>query len=540
MPKPGRAGLHHPGLGRVGGAWSPARPLWVPLLAIMSMSMKSAPAPASVPASAVCGLTVAMLRSTTPVRPSDAHGIQLAGGPPSPSVGVATGSKRHNHPMPQPVPAQPPPAAVLPWLVLAQFAGTSPWFAINAVMPELQVAHGWAEATVGTLTSAVQAGFIAGTLLFALGGVADRYNPRRVFGWCALAAALCTLAALGVLLWVPAGAQWPALLLLRAATGFFLAGIYPVGMKIAAQWYGSQGLGAALGWLVGALVLGSASPHALRGALALLPAGSGVGGHALVAGVMLGVALLCLAAAWAVARRMPDAPAAMAPGASPPSHAQRPTWRSHLQALGSIWTLPRVRASAFGYFGHMIELYTLWVLVPLVLATRLQGAALSWAAFVVVGIGMLGCVAGGLLARRWGSARVAAVQLTASGLCCLAAPWALGAPGLVFAGWLLVWGITVAGDSPQFSALTAANAPRHAMGSVLTFTNCIGFAISIVSIEWFVRWAASAPLAQVLPWLALGPLMGVWALRRLWREPPPGHRMDAPAAGTTHATRRAP
>jgi MFS family permease len=438
--------------------------------------------------------------------------------------------------------ARHPAATVLPWLVLAQFAGTSPWFAVNAVMPELQATQGWDTTAVGTLTSAVQAGFIAGTLLFALGGVADRFNPRRVFGWCALAAAGCSVAALAVLLWAPGAVQLPALLLLRAATGFFLAGIYPVGMKIAAQWAGPQGLGAALGWLVGALVLGSASPHALRGALALLPAGSGVGGLALVGGVMLGVALLCLAAAWAVAHRLPDPPATAAPPTARQAVATGPTGRSHLQALGSIWTLPRVRASAFGYFGHMFELYTLWVLVPLVLATRLQGAALSWAAFAVVGIGMLGCVAGGLLARRWGSARVAAVQLAASGLCCLAAPWALVAPGAVFAAWLLVWGMTVVGDSPQFSALTAANAPRHAMGSVLTFTNCIGFAISILSIEWFVRWTASTPLAQVLPWLALGPLVGLWALRLLWREPPQG---SAPGAGAqpaegTGPTRPAP
>lgn len=411
------------------------------------------------------------------------------------------------------------PASALALLVLAQFAGTSPWFAINAVMPELQQARGLSEASIASLSSAVQAGFIAGTLLFALGGVADRHNARRVFAACALAAAFCTLAALAVLAWAGPAWQMPGLLLMRAATGFFLAGIYPVGMKIAAQWYGPQGLGAALGWLVGALVLGSASPHALRGALALLPAGSTgpLGGLALVAGVMLGVALLCVAAAWAVARRLPDAPGA---GRAGTGGAPRPGWREHLRALGSIWTMPRVRASAFGYFGHMVELYTFWVLVPLVLALRLQGAALSWAAFAVIGAGALGCVLGGQLARRLGSARVAAVQLACSGLCCLLAPWALQAPAAAFALWLLVWGITVAGDSPQFSALTAANAPRQAMGSVLTFTNCIGFAISILSIEFFVRWAASAPLAQVLPWLAAGPVLGVWALRLLWREAP--------------------
>ena len=149
------------------------------------------------------------------------------------------------------------PTRVLPALVLAQLLGTSPWFAVNAVMPDLQLAHGWPAAQVGTLTSAVQAGFILGTLVFAVLAVADRFSARRVFLLCALASAGCTLAAAAS---VPSfGALWGW----RAATGFFLAGIYPVGMKIASQWF-PKGLGTALGLLVGALVLGTASPHALR------------------------------------------------------------------------------------------------------------------------------------------------------------------------------------------------------------------------------------------------------------------------------------
>jgi MFS family permease len=194
---------------------------------------------------------------------------------------------------------------------------------------------------------------------------------------------------------------------------------------------------------------------------------------------------------------------------------------SYLRALTSLWTERRVRASVLGYFGHMFELYTMWVLLPLILATRLQGAAISWAAFFVLGAGAFGCGAGGWIAQRVGSARVAGTQLAVSGLCCLAAPWALGASDAVFVVWLVVWGITVAGDSPQFSALTARNAPAHAVGSVLTFTNCLGFAISIASIEFFVRWAARAPLAELLPWLALGPLVGVLALSWLLRVPRP-------------------
>ena len=176
-----------------------------------------------------------------------------------------------------------------------------------------------------------------------------------------------------------------------------------------------------------------------------------------------------------------------------------------------------MRASVFGYFGHMWELYTLWVIVPLMLSSRLSGMPRSLAAFVVVGSGALGCVGGGWLARRWGSARVAAGQLAISGLCCALAPWLIDASVGWFAAWLLVWGITVAGDSPQFSALTAGNAPLQAVGSVLTLTNSIGFAISIVSIELFTRLAQHHPLGALLPWLGLGPLLGLLAMWPLLR-----------------------
>jgi MFS family permease len=137
------------------------------------------------------------------------------------------------------------------------------------------------------------------------------------------------------------------------------------------------------------------------------------------------------------------------------------------------------------------------------------------AACAVIGVGALGCILGGLGAKRWGSAKVATFQLSLSGLCCLLAPWLMLAPLEVMMAWLLVWGITVAGDSPQFSTLTASNAPPHAVGSVLTLTNCIGFGISIVSIELFTSLATSHDLASLLPWLGLGPLLGLWAMRPL-------------------------
>jgi DHA1 family inner membrane transport protein len=385
------------------------------------------------------------------------------------------------------------PRHVLPIIVLAQFAGTSLWFAINAVMPDLQIQMGWPASDVGRLTSALQLGFIAGTLVFAVLAIADRFSSRRVFLICSLAGSMCTLGALTQI------DDFLALLMWRATTGFFLAGIYPVGMKIASQWF-PKGLGVALGWLVGALVLGSASAHGIRALSSQLPWST----------VMLSVAGLAAAGGLMLYALIPEPP-------QKTTQAKQLQW----QALASLWTDWRVRSSVLGYFGHMWELYTLWVLAPLILATRFEGTQLSIAAFSVIGVGALGCILGGLGAKRWGSAKVATLQLGISGLCCLLAPWLMAAPLEWMMAWLLIWGVTVAGDSPQFSTLTASNAPPHAVGSVLTLTNCIGFGISIVSIELFTNLAKWHDLSTLLPWLGLGPLLGIWAMRPLLKKSAP-------------------
>ena len=219
------------------------------------------------------------------------------------------------------------PRRVLPAIVLAQLAGTSPWFAVNAVMGDLQREQGYGAADLGTLTSAVQLGFIFGTLLFAVLGIADRFSPRRVFLCCALAGAVATAAA------VPLAGSFTGLWVCRALGGFFLAGIYPVGMRIAAQWY-SRGLGAALGLLVGALVLGSASAHALR-------AIGATGGWPIV---FYGVAAMSALAGVLLVALVPE------PQRSPGGAAGVVlSWRG----LAGMVTQPRLRASVFGYFGHM-------------------------------------------------------------------------------------------------------------------------------------------------------------------------------------------
>jgi MFS family permease len=385
---------------------------------------------------------------------------------------------------------------VLPVLLISQFCGTSLWFAANAVMPDLQVANGWPENTAASLTSWLQAGFIAGTLFFALLAVADRFPPRRVFLACSLLGAFCTLAS-----------GWSAhdLLALKAwrvAAGFCLAGIYPVGMKIASQWY-RQGLGHALGWLLAALILGSAAPHALRGLAAL-------GAEVEWQWVFPGVAFLVALGGVLQFVLLPEAPR--------PSGLSLKAQGFDWGALGTLWTDRRVRASVFGYFGHMWELYAVWVAVPLLLSTRLEGAAVSFAAFAVLGSGALSCAWGGHLSQRWGSARVGGALLATSGLCCVLTPLMLQAPDVLFYVWLAVWGLSVSSDSPQFSALTARNAPPHAVGSVLTLTNSIGFAISIVSIEWMASLLPEWGLGSSLPLLAFGPALGLWMLRPLLRN----------------------
>ena len=383
------------------------------------------------------------------------------------------------------------PRRILPAVALSQFAGTSVWFAINAVLPDLQRSATLPPASAGWLTAAVQLGFIAGTLVFALLAVADRFSPRLVFLACSLAGAALALAT---------AVLPPTVLLLialRLATGVCLAGIYPVGMKIAAGWY-AQGLGWALGVLVGALVLGTALPFGLRA----------LGTAWAWQSVMLIVAAFAAAGGVLMALAVPDGPHL------PPRDAHQ---RLSPRGLAVVWTDTKLRASALGYFGHMWELYPFYVLLPLIVAMRWQGAAAWWWVFGAIAIGAVSCAGGGLLARRVGGARVAGAQLLCSGACGLVAPWLLEAPLWLWASWLLLWGATVSGDSPQFSALTATNAPRALVGSVLTLVNSLGFALSVATITGFAALAAVWPLAQVLPWLALGPAIGVLCLRPLLR-----------------------
>ncbi|MBI3375900.1 MAG: MFS transporter [Betaproteobacteria bacterium] len=381
------------------------------------------------------------------------------------------------------------PPRILLVIIASQFMGTSLWFAGNAVLGDLQREWGLAPDALGYVTSAVQLGFISGTLAFAFLAVSDRHSPRLVFLLCSLAGALANLGILAL-----EGSIGP-LLACRFATGFFLAGIYPVGMKIASGWY-RTGLGNALGFLVGALVLGTAFPHLVKALGQAWP------WQAVLAGVSACAALGGLLMFFLV----PDGPH-LARGA-----------RFDPRALAVVFASKGFRASAFGYFGHMWELYAFWAFVPMALAARAPGHDASFWAFTVIAAGVLGCVGGGLASLRAGSARVAFAQLAASGACCIASPFLLLAPPGIVLAFLVVWGIVVVGDSPQFSALNAAYAPRAWVGSALTIGNCIGFAITIGSIQLLNAAAGSLAVEYLFLLLAPGPALGLLALWPLLRE----------------------
>lgn len=370
-------------------------------------------------------------------------------------------------------------------LVFSQFAGTSLWFVGNAIIDFLPAAT---PDSYANITSVVQFGFIAGTLLFSLFGIADRFSPAVVFLISSVAAALANaliLIASTNLFWV---------LVLRFSTGFFLAGIYPVGMKIAADFF-SEKLGKSLGFLVGALVLGTAFPHFVRSQ-----------GHALGwKGVIAIASVLAVIGGMLVLFFFPKKRSAGLVQSFRPS-----------TALKAFRSRP-FREAAFGYFGHMWELYALWAVLPVLFraynAQHGTNFPVYFLSFGVIGAGSIGCVAGGLLSQKMGSKRVAFYSLLLSECCCLLAPFVFSAQPFSFFLLMFVWGLTITADSPQFSALVARFAEAKTKGTALTLVTCLGFGITVISIQ-LVKNLFEHHQAYSLWLLSAGPLFGLLALKR--------------------------
>jgi len=379
-------------------------------------------------------------------------------------------------------------------IIISQFCGTSLWFAGNAVLPQLQSVYHWQPGALGYITSSVQLGFIIGTLLYAVTGITDRFSPSLVFLISSVIASASNAISVINL------SSFEFVLISRCLTGFFLAGIYPVGMKIASDW-NEKGLGHWLGALVGALVLGTAFPHALK----LNPQFMDP------AILLLVLSLLAITGGLMIYFFVHDGPY------------RKPSIRFTFSDICDVFKSPSFRKPAFGYFGHMWELYSFWAFVPWIISyySSLHPSAQvpeTLVAFIVIAAGGLGCVVGGELSFRLGSKNIALIALILSGICCVTSPWAwLFSPPLFFA-FLIFWGFTVVADSPQFSALVAANAPPSVRGSAITITTSAGFAITIISIQLLTLLQEIIPGQYLFLVLAPGPIIGVLLLNRTFTK----------------------
>jgi MFS family permease len=388
-------------------------------------------------------------------------------------------------------------------LVIAVVLALSLWFSAAAVLPGLAAAHGLTLAALAGLTTATQIGFVAGALALAATGLPDRRDPRAVFA----AAAVLAAAANAVLLVVrPDGA---AALVSRALVGAGLAGVYPVGLKIAVGWSEAR-RGLITGLLVGALTLGSALPH-----LVVLTSGRLAGGPdwrlTVVATSILAVAAAALTLGIGLG----------------PFH--RRSARLRVGALALAWTDRRIRLAFAGYLGHMWELYAFWAWVAAIASASAAASAASVivdpvrsgaaVAFVAIAAGGIACIPAGWLADRFGRARIAGGAMAISAAAGLAAAIGFGAAPWIMALLLIVWGSAIVADSAQFSSLVADAAPPESAGSLMALQTALGFALSAVTVQALPAAAALIGWPPALATLAIGPVLGAAAMWRLTRTP---------------------
>ncbi len=377
-------------------------------------------------------------------------------------------------------------------LFVAEIAAISLWFVSSAILGDIRQEQAIGEILAAALSSSVPAGFVVGALLIASTGLADRIDPRRVFALAAVIAGLANLA----VLWIPVDS--PLTVLCRFVTGFCLAGVYPVGMKIVVGW-GVRDRGWLVGLLVGGLTLGSASPHLL----------SWFGGANWRLTTVAATVAACVAAALVLLVRLG------------PHHAKAA--RFELDAAKLAWTDKRIRLAILGYLGHMWELYAMWawigtaVAVSFTMQMNADAAAqlAKLTAFVAIAGGALLCPVAGVMADRLGKARVTILAMSVSSLSALLAALVFGGPVWLVFAVVVLWGLSIIPDSAQFSALIVDYAPPAKAGSLMTLQTALGFALTILTVQ-------STPfVAEWIGWrgvfivLAVGPLLGILAMRRL-------------------------
>ena len=371
-------------------------------------------------------------------------------------------------------------------ITFAQLFGTSLWFSANSAALDLIREWQITVADIGWLTNAVQAGFIIGTFLIAFTGFADRFKASTIFTVAALLGAFFNLCFAWFAHSLVDG------MIYRFCVGVCLAGIYPIGMKLVVQWAPNRA-GQVLALLVAMLTLGSALPHALNGVSANL------NWHY----VMTLSSVLALVAACLIFM-LGDC-----------QNTKSPIKKSSQVSAFHVFKIPKFRASALGYFGHMWELYAFWTVLPLLIAHSgvlkiLSFANLALTTFFVMAFGAFGCLLGGYYSKKYGSDKVAIGALFTSGLSCLvfAVGWRY-LPEWLILFVLIIWSASVIADSPQFSALSSAACPPENLGAGLALQNSIGFAITIISIALTTH--AFDRIGLDSTWILLiGPVLGIF------------------------------
>jgi MFS family permease len=378
-------------------------------------------------------------------------------------------------------------------LSLAELLGMSLWFGASAVAGELGARWSLDTSQLGWLTSVVQLGFVVGTALAALLNLADIVPARWYFAGAALAGALANAGLLVV-------ETYQGALLLRFATGLFLAGVYPPAMKMAATWFRAR-RGLAIGTVVGALVIGKSTPYLIHA----LP-------HATSAAVVITASLGSVAAALLIAASYHDGPYAF------------PARPFSFGLVGSVWSSREWRLSTGGYLGHMFELYSFWTWIAAFAAASLaithgaSGPLVSIVAFLAIAAGGIGSIWGGIAADRRSREWLVTVAMIGSGACALLSPLVFGRGTVALIVIAVVWGFFVVADSAQFSALVTESVPPHAVGTALTLQTSAGFLLTMVSIQLIPPLVGSVGWRWAFPLLALGPAAGVASIRALVRS----------------------